>query len=100
MKEIKLSFKLSIVLNQTDIHFVEEKLLRMREELFLEVLEKVIAEIEKEALKGQKSCNICGLPLVKNGHEKKKVKTLVGEVAVNRVRLRYHYHGKRDATLV
>jgi len=88
MKEIKLSFKLSIVLNQTDIHFVEEELLKMRQELFLEVLKKVLSEIEKEALKGQGNCEICGSTMVKNGCEMKKIKTLIGEVAVNRVRLR------------
>ena len=88
MKEIKLSFDLSIVLNQTDIHFVEEKLLKMREEVFLEVLEKVISEIEKEALRGQSKCDICGSALVKNGSEKRKIKTLVGEITTNRARLR------------
>ena len=88
MKEIKLSFKLSIVLNQSDIHFVEEELLKIREEIFLEVLEKVVSEIEKEALKGQNKCVICGSTLVKNGHEMKKIKTLVGEITVNRARLR------------
>jgi hypothetical protein len=88
MKEIKLSFKLSIVLNQSDIHWVEEKLLRMREELFLEILEKVISEIEKKALKEQSKCDICGSALVKNGSEKRKIKTLVGEIAVSRVRMR------------
>jgi len=88
MKEIKLSFKLSIVLNQTDIHWVEEELLKMRQELFLEVLEKVISEIEREALKGQSKCDICRSALVKNGSEKRKIKTLVGEITINRARLR------------
>lgn len=88
MKEIKLSFDLSIVLNQSDIHFVEEKLLKMREELFIEVLEKVISEIEREALRGQGKCDICGSALVKNGSEKRKIKTLVGEITTNRARLR------------
>ena len=89
MKEINLSFKLSIVLNQTDIHFVvEEKLLKMREEVFLEVLEKVISGIEREALKKQTKCDICGIALLKNGHEERKIKTLVGEITINRARLR------------
>jgi hypothetical protein len=88
MKEINLSFKLSIVLNQTDIHFVEEKLLKMREELFIEVLEKVISEIDREALKKQTKCDICGIALLKNGHEERKIKTLVGEMTINRARMR------------
>jgi len=43
MKEIKLSFDINIALNQTDIHYVEEELLKMREDLFLKVLEKVLS---------------------------------------------------------
>jgi len=37
MKEIRLSFELKIALKQTDVHWVEEELLRLREEVFLEV---------------------------------------------------------------
>ena len=33
LKEIKLSFGVSIVLKQIDVHWVEEELLRMREEV-------------------------------------------------------------------
>jgi hypothetical protein len=47
-----------------------------------------MAEIEQEALKGVKRCESCGSLLVKNGQQKKKIKTLLGEVEVNRVRLR------------
>jgi hypothetical protein len=36
MKEIKPSFKISIALNQTDIQWIEEELLRIREEIFKE----------------------------------------------------------------
>lgn len=43
MKEIKLSFDINIVLDQTDIHYVKEELLKMREDLFLKVLEKVLS---------------------------------------------------------
>ncbi len=36
MKEIRLSFELKIALKQTDVHWVEEELLRLRKEGFLE----------------------------------------------------------------
>lgn len=37
MKEIKLSFTISIPLKQTDIHSLEEELLKKREEVFIEI---------------------------------------------------------------
>ncbi len=52
MKEKSLSFDLRITLKQTDFHWVEEELLRLREQVFLEVLRRVLRKIEEEALKG------------------------------------------------
>lgn len=54
----------------------------------MEVLKRVMAEIEQEALQEAKQCESCGSVLVRNGQEKKKIKTLVGTVELNRVRLR------------
>lgn len=88
MKEIKLSFEVSIVLERTDVHWVEEELLRIREEVFLGVFKRVMREIEEEALRGVRVCKKCGLVLVRSGREVKKIKTLIGVVEVNRVRLR------------
>jgi len=44
-------------------------------------------EIEREVLKREWRCERCGVLLVGNGREAKRIKTLVGEVKVNRVRL-------------
>lgn len=88
MKEVRLSFNLRIALKQTDVHWVEEELLRLREEVFLEVLRRVLREIEEEALKGMRGCRRCGSLLVRNGQEPKRIKTLIGTVRVDRVRLR------------
>jgi hypothetical protein len=88
MKEIKISFEVSIVLKQTDVHWVEEELLRMREEVFLGILKRVMREIEEDVLKGERFCEKCGLVLVRNGREARKIKTLVGVLEFNRVRLR------------
>jgi hypothetical protein len=88
MKEIKLSFKISISLNQTNIHWIEEELLRIREEVFKEVFNKVLRRIEKEAIKVTKTCKECGSSLVKNGSEPKKIKTLIGIIEAKRTRFR------------
>ena len=88
MKEIELSFEVRVALNQCDVHSIEEGLLRLREEIFLGVLKRVMVEIEREAFRGAKLCKKCGGGLVKNGEERRKVKTLIGTVEVNRVRLR------------
>lgn len=88
MKEIRLSFELRIALKRTDVHWVEEELLRLREVVFLDVLRKVMKEIEEEVLRGARCCEKCGSVLVRNGQEPKKIKTLVGVVEVKRVRLR------------
>lgn len=88
MKEIKLSFTVRIALKQKDIHWLEEELLKLREEVFLEVLKRAILEIEEETLKKMKLCRNCGQVLLKNGRETKKIKTLVGTVEVKRARFR------------
>ncbi len=57
MKEIRLSFEITIPLRQTDVHWVEEELLRVREEVYLGgVLAKVMEEIEAEALSWMQQC--------------------------------------------
>lgn len=45
MKKIKLSFNISIVLNQTDFYFIWEKFIKKREDIFLKVLEKVLLKL-------------------------------------------------------
>jgi hypothetical protein len=42
MKEIRISFTVSIPLKQTDIHWIEKELLKKREEVFMEVMKEVI----------------------------------------------------------
>lgn len=77
MKEIKPSFKISIALNQTDIHWIEEELLlRIREEIFKKVFNKVLRGVEKEAIKVTRVCKKCKTLLVNNGNEPKKIRTL------------------------
>jgi hypothetical protein len=94
MKEIKISFTISIPLKQTDIHWIEEELLKKREEVFIEAMKEVIKGIEDEAIKSNELCSDCRLPLVRNGREPKKIKTLLGTLQIKRARLRCHGCGK------
>jgi hypothetical protein len=88
MKEIELSFTVRILPKQTDVHWIEGELLRLREEVFLGVLKRVMLEIEREVLRRERRCQGCGAVLVRNGREARRIKTLVGEVKVDRVHLR------------
>ena len=88
MKEMKVSFEIRITLQQTDVHWVEQELLRVRQEVFLEVFKRVMEQIERQGLKRVRRCKRCGRVLVRNGKERKEIKTLVGTVRINRVRLR------------
>lgn len=88
MKEIKLSFDIKLALKQHDVHWIEEQLLDLREEIFLDMLRKILQEIEAVAVGGQTRCEECGELLVKNGHEFKQIRTLVGALRYRRIRLR------------
>ena len=66
----------------------KEELLKVREKVFLEVLEKVLLEIESDNSERMQTCKRCGSILVKNGCGARKIKTLLGEVEVSRARMR------------
>lgn len=87
MKEINFSFKLRISLKQRDDHWMEEELLRLRDEMFLEVLKRILGVIEERALKEMKLCERCGGRLIRYGREGRKIRTLVASLKVLRVRL-------------
>ena len=88
MKEIKISFVINLALKRCDVHWVEEQLLKMREEVFLEVLRRVLEEVEAMAVERHKRCERCGGWLLRNGHEDKQIRTLVGALRYRRIRLR------------
>lgn len=88
MKEIRLSFSVRILPKQTDVHWIEEELLRIREEVFLGVLRRVLEEIQGEVLRVPRECERCGLEMVRNGQALRRIKTLLGVVEFERVRLR------------
>lgn len=88
MKEIKLSFDINLALKQFDVHWIEEQLLHLREEVFLDMLRKILCEIEAVAVERHSQCGGCGEMLVRNGHEFKQIRTLVGTLRYGRIRLR------------
>lgn len=88
MKEIKYSFDIKLALKQYDVHWIEEQLLQLREEVFLEMLWRILREIEADVLEAYSRCEKCGGILVRNGHEFKQIRTLVGALRYRRVRLR------------
>jgi RNase P subunit RPR2 len=61
--------------------------LKLREETFLKVFRQILVRIEAEALEKLKRCERCGEVLVHNGHEDKKIRTLLGSMRIARVRL-------------
>jgi len=87
VKEIVLPFRLSIVLTQTDVHWVEAQLLEQRTKLFLEALHQVLGHIESEVVSGA-VCPQCGGGLVRNGRVPLGLETLLGRVEYARQRLR------------
>jgi len=88
VKEIVLPFRLSIVLTQTDVHWVEAQLLEQRTKLFLEALHQVLAHIEGEVVPRATACGRCGGRLVHNGRVPVVLETLLGRVEYGRQRLR------------
>jgi hypothetical protein len=88
VKEIRLSFDINLTLKQYDVHWIEEQLLKLREEVFLEMLQKILGEIEVYGLGSETQCERCGDLLVRNGHEFKQIRTLVGALRYRRIRLR------------
>jgi len=99
VKEIKLSFGINLALKQYDVHWIEEQLLQLRENVFLDILKKILKEIEAEAVSHQDRCEKCGGLLVKNGHEFKQIRTLVGALRYRRIRLRCRGCGKESYPL-
>jgi len=87
LKEIVLPFRLSIILTQTDVHWVEAQLLEQRSKLFLDAFHQVLAQLEAELVPGAR-CPGCGGRLVRNGRVLLVLETLLGRVEYARQRLR------------
>ena len=49
MKELNLSLDIIIALKRHDVHWIEDELLKLREETFLKVFREILVRIEQEA---------------------------------------------------
>ncbi len=94
MKELRFGIEIKVALERTDVQWLEEELLKLRERVFLGVFKRILVEIEKEAVEKLRRCEGCGGLMVKNGHESKTIKSLLGKVRVERFRLRCKGCGK------
>jgi len=87
VKEIRLPFSISVVLTQTDVHWLEAQLLEQRTAVFLSALHHILACIEVDVV-AQARCPRCGGVLVCNGRVPLVVETLLGRIEYSRQRLR------------
>lgn len=88
MKEIKVSFTISLLLDRCDVNYLEEELLKKREEVFKEIMARVLDEIERERLRQGVKCSACEGEAIKKGSEWRKIATLIGEIGYARARFR------------
>jgi len=84
MKEITISLTITIPLERTDINWVEEVVVRKREEVFKEVFREVVKVLEEGVKRPECECGAGAM--VKEGKNARKVVTLVGEVEFERQR--------------
>jgi hypothetical protein len=88
MKEIRLSFTITIRVERTDVNWLEARLLEERERCFQQGLLTVLQEIEGWAVARGGPCGRCGGEWQANGRKGRILGTLLGTVRVERVRLR------------
>lgn len=88
MKDVCVSFVVTVALRQTDVHWLEAELLRLRQEVFQTVWTQVVGTIEAQALAHAGACPACGGPCVQNGRAPRRVDTLLGPLDLVRTRLR------------
>lgn len=83
MKEIKISFNITLLLNRCDVNYVEEELLKKRTEVFKGIMVTVLEQIEAELLKQGVKCPICGGEVIKKGSDGRKIETLLGRLDIS-----------------
>jgi hypothetical protein len=88
MKEIKLTFSISIAIDRCDVNHVEEELLKKREEVFKEIMVNVLERIERERLRHGVKCPACEGQAIKKGSDGRKIETLIGEIRYRRTRFK------------
>jgi hypothetical protein len=88
MKEMKLSFAVTVGMEQTDVNTLEEALVRQWRGAAPELLRQIMAQVERQALARRGACSGCGGAWRGNGRKVRRLETVVGVVRFERVRLR------------
>ncbi|MFN3481231.1 MAG: hypothetical protein ACK415_12720, partial [Thermodesulfovibrionales bacterium] len=78
MKELEVSFNIRIPLERVDVNYLEEFLLKKREEVFKEIFLEVLKGIEGEV--GRPICDCGHGEMVKEGKNPRKIVTLLGKI--------------------
>jgi len=88
MKEIKVSFSITLLLDRCDVNYMEEELLKKREDAFKEIMVRVLDRIEGERLRQGIKCSVCEGEAIKKGSEGRKIETLIGQIRYTRTRFK------------
>ena len=88
MKEIRLSFAITIRVERTDVNWLEGRLLEERERCWQQGLLTVLQQVEGWALEQRTPCGRCGGAWQANGRKGRVLGTLLGTVRVDRLRQR------------
>lgn len=88
MEEIKLSFDISIALERCDINYLEDELLRKREEVFKQVILTVLRILEGRLIERGIRCSSCDSEMIEKGRNGRKLETLLGEIEFWRKRFK------------
>jgi len=100
MKDVRMSFAVTVALQQTDVHWLEADLLRQRQAIFLAVFRQVLTAIEAAVLLAPLGpCPACGGRQVQNGRVPRRLETLLGRLQFERVRLRCQQCGRESFPL-
>jgi hypothetical protein len=88
MKEIRISFSITLLIDRCDVNYVEEELLKKREDVFKEIMVRVLERIERERLRQEIKCPACEGDAIKKGSEGRKIETLIGKILYTRARFK------------
>lgn len=88
MKEIRITFDINLSLDRCDVNYLEDELLKRREEVFKKITAIVLKILEEEILKKEIRCPNCGGSAIQKGFNRRKIETLLGEIDFKRKRFR------------
>lgn len=88
MKEVKLSFAVTVGMEHTDVNTLEQALVRQWRAAAPELMRQLLVAVERRVLTRPGPCSRCGGSWRRNGGKARSLETVVGPVRFVRVRLR------------